>query len=130
MVVRKEKRNRKYFGSRHWGLGNIKNGRGSGDRGGVGKGAVKPRWTWTTAKHPELIGKRGFHRWGQKESKWIDLYAINNMLEKEKKEILDLKGYKVLSRGELNFKVKIKASGFSKKAMEKIKAAESTAEVI
>jgi large subunit ribosomal protein L15 len=129
MVVRKEKRNRKYLGSRHWGLGNIKNGRGSGDRGGVGKGSRKPRWTWTV-KHPELIGHKGFHPWGQKKMKWITLNEINNMLYRENKDTLELNNYKVLSNGNLDYKVTIKASSFSKKAIEKIQAADGKAEVL
>ena len=63
MVVRHQKRSRKYLGKRRWGVGNIKNARGAGDRGGVGNaGARKHNFTWMTAKHPELLNKRGFKK--------------------------------------------------------------------
>lgn len=129
MVVRKERKGRKYLGSRRWGVGNIKNARGAGDRGGVGKGGKKHKFTYITAKAPELIGKRGFHTFeGKKKREEITLEEIGRRLERlvrdgKGAETLDLTGYKVLSNGELSRKVTIKAYAFSKKAAEKIKAA-------
>ena len=38
MVLRKDKRARKFLGDRRWGGGNIKNNRGKGDKGGIGRG--------------------------------------------------------------------------------------------
>ncbi len=128
MVVRKERRGRKYLGSRRWGVGNIKNARGAGDRGGVGKGGKKHKFTYLTAKAPELIGKRGFHVFGSKKREDITLKEIGRRLarlERDGKsaESIELPGYKVLSNGEIGRKVTIKAYAFSKKAAEKIKAA-------
>lgn len=133
MVVRKEKRNRKYLGTRRWGVGNIKNARGAGDRGGVGKaGSRKHKWTYMTAKHPELIRRRGFNKWNPIELKEITLRQINNMVRnsKEQKATLELNKYKVLSNGMLDKPVVIKASGFSKQAIEKIKKVGGEAIVI
>lgn len=123
MVVRKEKRDRKYLGTRRWGAGNIKNARGKGDRGGVGKGGVKHRWTYVTAKTPELIRTVGFKPWNKRKLKEITLRSIDNMLAGSEEKTLELKNYKVLSNGSLSKPVTIKASGFSASAMEKIKSA-------
>ncbi|MEM0106782.1 MAG: uL15 family ribosomal protein [Candidatus Micrarchaeaceae archaeon] len=117
MVVRKNKRIRKFFGSRHMGLGNVKNGRGKGDRGGVGRANLrKNKFTWVTAKAPELIRTKGFHRWGATKHNTISLREINKM----NKEEVELPGYKVLGNGMLTGRVRIKASAFTKYAKEKI----------
>ncbi len=128
MVVRKEKRNRKYLGSRRWGVGNIKNARGAGDRGGVGQGKRKHRFTYFTAKAPELIGKRGFTPFGYKKLNEITLSEIGRKLAVQKGSsnsgnVLELRGYKVLSNGAASAGATIKASAFSKKAIEKIEGA-------
>ncbi|MGC8495887.1 MAG: uL15m family ribosomal protein [Candidatus Micrarchaeia archaeon] len=125
MVVRKGKRNRKYFGTRHWGVGNIKNARGAGDRGGVGNaGSRKHKFTYMTAKHPELKKSHGFTPWKPKKLKSISLNSVNSMISSrsEEKPTIELKGYKVLSNGTLDKPAIIKASGFSKAAIEKIKS--------
>ncbi|MGD0510529.1 MAG: uL15m family ribosomal protein [Candidatus Micrarchaeaceae archaeon] len=125
MVVRKEKTNRKYLGTRRWGAGNIKNARGKGDRGGVGKaGMRKHKWTYMTAKTPELIKTVGFAPWKKVKLKEITLRSIDLMLAKSgEKRVLEFRNYKVLSNGSLSKPVTIKASGFSASAMEKIKNA-------
>jgi hypothetical protein len=72
MVVRKEKRKRKYFGTRRWGVGNIKNARGAGsgeeqDSQGRGLGTgSKHKFTYITAYAPELIRKVGFTPWNKR----------------------------------------------------------------
>lgn len=128
MAVRRQKRSRKYLGSRRWGVGNIKNARGAGDRGGVGKGGRKHRFTYLTAKEPESIGKRGFHVFGKVRRNEITLRELEHRMARMEREggsvdSIELPGYKVLSNGEMTRKVKIKAYSFSKKAVEKIKAA-------
>ncbi|MGC8669730.1 MAG: uL15m family ribosomal protein [Candidatus Micrarchaeia archaeon] len=126
MVVRKEKRNRKYFGSRRWGVGNIKNARGAGDRGGVGNaGSRKHNFTHMTAKEPWLKKSKGFAPWRQKKLAEMNLNDISR-LAREKggdKPEIELKGYKVLSNGIIDIPAIVKASGFSKNAAEKIKKA-------
>ncbi len=117
MVVRKGKRLRKFLGTRHLGFGNIKNARGKGDRGGVGKAGIrKHKFTWVTAKAPELIRSKGFVRWRATRLNTITLKEISGM----NGEKLEFPGYKVLSNGGIG-KVVIKASAFTKKAEEKIK---------
>ena len=129
MVVRRPKKNRKYLGTRRWGLGNIKNGRGKGDRGGVGKGGRKHKWTQITAKFPETITKKGFHRWGSKRYDNMNLDQISEILSSNgnSDSVLELGKVKVLSNGSFNAKVTIKALSFSKRAVEKIEAAGGTA---
>ncbi|MCL5089838.1 MAG: uL15 family ribosomal protein [Candidatus Marsarchaeota archaeon] len=122
MVIRNEKRKRKYLGTRRWGAGNIKNRRGAGDRGGVGNaGARKHKFTKMTAKEPEKIRSRGFAKWNQKKSKSITLNEINRIVVSKNIESIDLPDFKVLSNGSLEKGVKIRAFAFSKKAIEKIK---------
>jgi large subunit ribosomal protein L15 len=124
VVVRREKTNRKYLGTRRWGVGNIKNNRGKGGKGGVGRaGSRKHNFTYMTAKTPELLRKVGFRPFGQKKMKEITLRSIDRMLIKSDEKTLELKNYKVLSNGTLRRAVTIKASGFSESAMEKIKSA-------
>jgi ribosomal protein L15 len=122
MVVRKDKRNRKYHGTRRWGVGNIKNNRGAGGHGGFGEvnRLRKHDWTYITAKAPELIKKRGFAPYRKRELKEINLRQISVMAEG--KSEIELRNYKVLSNGELSKPIKIKASGFTRQALEKIKS--------
>ncbi len=123
MVIRQKKRARKYLGTRRWGVGNIKNARGAGDRGGVGKGGKKHKWTYIVKYEPERIRSKGFNQWEHVELKEIDLNVLSKMAEKSKdaKPALELRGYKVLSDGVLRKPAVIKATNFSKKALEKIK---------
>jgi large subunit ribosomal protein L15 len=132
MVVRKEKRNRKYLGTRRWGVGNIKNARGKGDRGGVGRaGSRKHNFTYMTSHAREEMHKKGFHPWNQKRLDQINLMQISLMvLDKESKNEIELRNCKVLSNGTLTKPIKIKAVKFSEAAIEKIKAAGGEAIVI
>ncbi|OJI07786.1 MAG: hypothetical protein BK997_02110 [Candidatus Micrarchaeum sp. ARMAN-1] len=129
MVVRHQKKSRKYLGNRRWGVGNIKNARGAGDRGGVGRRTAhkKHNFTYLTAKHPEEIRKHGFTKWMPNKLKSVNLYAISAMLKKSNTSEIELAGYKVLSNGTLEVPAKIKAEAFSAKAMEKIKKANGEA---
>lgn len=120
MVVRHEKRKRKYFGTRRWGVGNIKNARGKGGKGGSGKAGRKHKFTYITAKTPELIKTVGFVPWNQKRMREITLTGIERRLSGGSREIT-LRNYKVLSNGSLSSAAKITASGFTKVAEEKIK---------
>lgn len=125
MVKRMKKRNRKFLGTRRWGAGNIKNRRGAGDRGGVGKGGGKHKWSWTVVYAKETIGKTGFKPWRKKILSEINLDSLSSRAIEAggEKPTIELKGYKVLSNGTLSRPTVVKATSFSKKAMEKIKAA-------
>ncbi|MGC8730561.1 MAG: uL15m family ribosomal protein [Candidatus Micrarchaeia archaeon] len=123
MVVRHERKSRKLLGSRRWGMGNIKNARGKGDRGGVGNaGFRKHKFTYVTAKTPWLISRKGFTSKKKNVLKEINLRDISKNFEKGNyaKEVVELRNYKVLGNGELSVPMEIKAAAFSKKAEEKI----------
>ena len=136
MVVRKEKRKRKYFGTRRWGVGNIKNARGAGGRGGTGLAGrglgsgSKHKFTYITAYQPELIRKVGFTPWNKTKMKSISLRDVERMLSTKKERTLELKDFKVLSNGSLTSKATIKAAAFSKGAQAKIKAAGGEAIIV
>jgi large subunit ribosomal protein L15 len=130
MVRRHRKRSRKkYLGSRSCGAGNIKHRRGKGSRGGVGYGGGKNKWTYIVKYEPDHFGRHGFVPPKSYRLKEINLWEINNMLEsgKLKKDssgrfIVELKGYKVLGSGRLSSPVSVKATSFSKSAVDKIKS--------
>jgi large subunit ribosomal protein L15 len=136
MVVRREKRKRKYFGTRRWGVGNIKNARGHGSKGGTGLAGrglgtgSKHKFTYTTAYTPELIRKVGFTPWNKTKMRAISLREVERILSTKKERVLELKDCKVLSNGSLTSKATIKAAAFSKSAAAKIKAAGGEAIVV
>ncbi|MDE1825481.1 MAG: uL15 family ribosomal protein [Candidatus Micrarchaeota archaeon] len=126
MVIRIQKRTRKYLGARRWGAGNIKNARGAGDRGGTGKGGRKHKWTSIVKYAPERIRSKGFaNKNPSLVLKETDIYSISNLANasEDAKPTVELKGYKVLSDGMLDKPVVVKAAAFSKAAQEKIKKA-------
>ncbi|MCL5239506.1 MAG: uL15 family ribosomal protein [Candidatus Marsarchaeota archaeon] len=124
MVLRIKKR-RKYLGNRRWGAGNIKNARGAGDRGGVGRGGRKHKMTYLLVYERESLVHKGFAPWRKKVLDIIDLNAISKRASemKDAKPTIELKGFKVLGSGKLAKPAVVKASGFSKSAEEKIKQA-------
>jgi large subunit ribosomal protein L15 len=123
MVLRNRKRSRKFLGSRSWGVGNIKNARGSGSRGGVGRAGKKHKFTRIVKYERERIKTIGFSPWRRSSLKEINVGDISKRMEhsQEQKPTIELKGYKVLGSGEITKPGVIKATNFSKKAMEKIK---------
>ncbi len=125
MVVRARKRSRKYLGTRTWGGGNKKNRRGSGSRGGVGKGGRKGKFTRLVKYEKSRIRSPGFRISNRNALDEISLTKISVFAEesKDQKPTLEFRGYKVLSNGSLSKPAIVKASAFSKKAEEKIKGA-------
>ncbi len=124
MVLRSRK-NRKFLGSRTWGWGNKKNNRGSGARGGVGRGSRKAKWTHTVKYERERIHTPGFTPPRRTRLREISIWRVSYLAEKaggERPEV-ELRGWKVLSSGALSRPVVVKASSFSAKAAEKIKQA-------
>ena len=137
-MAKRDKRSR-LRGRRGGGWGSRKKHRSSGSRGGfgmagTGKKAGQKR-TLVLKTMPEYFGKHGFHSIHQKANdsiKVINLEKINLKLEQFEKEgiakktpegmTLNLDGYKVLGDGEINLKLIISATSFSKKAREKIAA--------
>jgi large subunit ribosomal protein L15 len=121
MVIRNRSKSRKFLGSRSWGAGNIKNRRGSGSRGGVGRAGKKHKFTRLVKYEPERIRKKGFSPWNSKKLDVLGLDSVSRIASG--KQEVEFSGYKILSNGSLNSPIRIKATAFSKKAVEKIKQA-------
>ena len=121
MVLRQKKRSRKFLGARRWGAGNIKNRRGSGSRGGVGRAGKKHKFTRIVKYERERMHQKGFSPLNSSKLNVINLTDVSKAAQ-EKNEV-ELRGYKVLGGGLLTKPINVKASGFSKKAMERIKQA-------
>lgn len=122
-MVLRVKKNRKYFGSRRWGAGNIKNARGAGDRGGTGRGGRKHKMSYYWAHDRDSThGEKGFVPFRRKRLREIDLDGISRMAAEssEGRPVIELKGYKVLGDGRVAKPVVVKASSFSKSAQRKI----------
>ncbi len=123
MKVKKRKKSSRFRGSHTHGRGGKKKARGKGHRGGVGMSGTGKRADQKKTLVLNLYGKKYFGKdktLGKKPRK--KLLTIN--LDQLSQEKTNLVGYKVLSRGVPPSKLKITASAASKKAIEKIKAAQ------
>lgn len=137
MVVNRRKKADRQRGRTTHGWGSKKKHRGAGNRGGrgmagTGKRADQFKPSILKIYGNSYFGKRGFHRPAEitRKIKAINLDQLNKLIEKgvvkKEKDIYNIDlavlGYdKLLSRGKLNYKVKIKSEFFSKNAIEKIK---------
>jgi large subunit ribosomal protein L15 len=140
MVVRKRKKDSRQRGSKTHGWGSMKKHRGAGNRGGRGmagsgkRGDAKKPSIW---KNKRYFGKYGFHKHGVVkkivpvnlsyfEEKAEKLLADKLITKEADRYIIDaakLGFNKVLGCVKLTKKFKITSESFSKKAVEKIKAA-------
>jgi large subunit ribosomal protein L15 len=144
MVVRREKKVRKFRGHRTYGYGSHKKHRGKGSRGGRGfAGMHKHKWSYTVKYAPDHFGKRGFKRPFAKEIKAINVEELEKMSESllEKKlaekendkikiNVLKLGYEKVLGSGKITKPLIVEAKFFSKKAVRKIEEAGGKAVVL
>jgi large subunit ribosomal protein L15 len=130
-IMPKRKKKKKVYlrGFRRHGHGNIKNRRGSGNKGGKGNaGLHKHKWTYTVKYLKDHFGKKGFLRHNKKQLPVINLWEIEKLASEGKLDkiddryIFEFKG-KVLGLGTLTSPVVVKALSFSSKAMERIKEA-------
>ncbi|MBW2988968.1 uL15 family ribosomal protein [Candidatus Woesearchaeota archaeon] len=132
MTINKRKKFSRQRGTHTHGWGSKKKHRGAGSRGGRGMAgsgkrgdAMKPRY-WKDKKY---FGKHGFKTKGaRKEAKAVNLDLICEHPEIFLKEgnLIDLGklGYgKLLGRGRIDSKLKIKVESASKNAVEKVKKA-------
>lgn len=132
MKTKKRKKATRFRGTHTHARGGKKKARGSGHRGGVGMAGTGKRGD---QKKTLVLNAHGNNYFGKdralRKKKVVKLIPINlkDIATKffGKKEI-DLKGYKILSVGELREKVKITASAASETAMQKVK--ESGGEII
>jgi large subunit ribosomal protein L15 len=136
MVIRRERKFRKFRGQRSYGFGSHKKHRGGGSRGGRGKaGLHKHKWSYTVKYEPDHFGKTGFKRpvKSVKEIRAINLRQLDQMAEKLLKEkiaekedekikidVSKLGFQKVLGSGKLTKPLIIEANVFSKHAIKKI----------
>ena len=95
--------------------------RGSGSRGGVGRAGKKHKFTRIVKYEKDRLRKKGFAPWMKVKMGVMNLDDVSKAAQ-DKNEV-ELAGYKVLGGGLLSRSINVKASGFSKKAMEKIKQA-------
>ena len=137
MVINKRKKLSRYRASKTHGCGSMKKRRGAGNRGGRGnagtgkRGDAKKPCIW---KNSEYFGKRGFKIKGAKKINCATISYLNEncdgllLNKKIKKEndfyVVDLNemGFnKLLSKGKLTKKFKIKVESASKKVIETVK---------
>ncbi|MEM0074642.1 MAG: uL15m family ribosomal protein [Candidatus Micrarchaeaceae archaeon] len=124
MVLRIKKKSRKYLGNRRWGAGNIKNNRGAGDRGGVGRAGRKHKLTYRLVYERESLEKKGFFRYRKEPLATINLRELDKRINKAgANATIDLKGYKVIGSGKLTMAATVMASAFSAGALQKIEEA-------
>ncbi|PSO07894.1 hypothetical protein B9Q04_08435 [Candidatus Marsarchaeota G2 archaeon BE_D] len=128
MSVRREKRSRKYRGTRSVGWGRIGQHRKAGSKGGVGKaGLHKHKWSWTVKYGKDAFGKHGFKRaWIKRKKREINIERLVELAATLKRDEIDLAelGYtKLLGKGVINAEIKVIVPAASKSAIEKIKNA-------
>lgn len=123
MVVRREKKHRKFRGRRTY-HGSHKKARGAGSRGGRGKaGYHKHKWSYVVKYEPDHFGKFGFKPPRRRVIKAINLDELEKIAKEKKIEEINLDelGFeKVLGKGKISIPLTIKAKYFSKKAIQKI----------
>jgi len=126
---RKPKQKRAFLGRRRFGKGDVKNSRGSGNKGGKGNaGRCKHKGTWVAVYAPGYFGKYGFANPNGTKIPVFHLFDINQkavcgkLEKKEGKFQFEFKG-KVLSTGSATVPLSIKAFSWSKRVEEKLKAA-------
>jgi large subunit ribosomal protein L15 len=127
MMNKKRRKNTRHRGTHTHGGGFKKKRRGSGHRGGVGnagsgkRGDQKKDMTIMRTKTGYFGKAKAWRKKVAVKLKVINLREISEIYA-GKKEV-DLKGYKILSVGELSDKMKITASAASQTAIDKIKKA-------
>jgi large subunit ribosomal protein L15 len=135
----KDRKVRKYRGSRTHGYGQIGQHRSRGGRGGTGKaGLDKHKWTYVVKHDPDYWLKKGFvsARSLGKKVKVINVGKLDDLVDrldsekklekKEKKIVLDLEslGYdKLLGTGAVSKPLLVKIASYSESASKKLEEA-------
>ena len=135
----KDRKVRKYRGSRTHGWGQVGQHRARGGRGGTGKaGLDKHKWTWVLAHDPTYWEKKGFvsTRTLGKTVSIINIGKLDDLADKlesekkleqkEKKIFLNLEslGYdKLLGTGEISKPLLVKVASYSESASKKLEEA-------
>ncbi len=127
-MKRKARQKSGYLGHRSHGRGNVKNRRGSGNRGGRGMAGIdKHKWSWAAKNDKEYFGKFGFTRPNKVTYKVAHLFkinqdALNDRLEKKEGKFYFEFAGKILATGKVTVPLSIKANAWSKNVEEKLKA--------
>lgn len=139
MVVRKRRKVRKQRGTRTYGRGCAKRGRGSGEKGGKGlSGGHKQKWSYVLRYMPEHFGKHGFTRPPavREEARTINIGELDERLDEllqqgiarreGEKIIIDAKKLgveKVLGGGRVTGPIEVIAKEFVESAKRKLEEA-------
>jgi len=137
-MAHKDRKIRKYRGTRNCGWGNTQKHRGAGSRGGRGNaGIYKHKWCRTSKFFPDHLGKHGFKRHSaDKKISAINIGFIEENLDnlvnqgkikadngKFYLNLMDLNCDKLLGAGKVNHKFVITLNRCSEKAKKKIEEA-------
>jgi len=133
LKIKKRKKSKRMHGTTTYGHGARKKWKKSGHHGGCGMAGSGKRADQKKTLIIKLYGNEYFGKKGitskstkKKKEKVINLGDIEENFDSlskkfmNKNEELDLSEYKVLGKGDINKKIKIKAKSFSKSAKEKI----------
>jgi large subunit ribosomal protein L15 len=129
-VVSNKKKN--YAGNRSYGGGNAKNRRGKGNKGGKGRAGIRTHKWFYKIKQEGTVAAKGMGFINPHPASRHALLEINlkDVAKLAKNGVVELKGTKVLSIGNVHEKLHVKAAAFSAKAKEKIEKAGGKAELI
>ncbi len=139
MVVRRRRKVRKQRGTRTYGRGCSKRGRGSGEKGGKGlSGGHKHKWSYVLKHMPEHFGKHGFTRplAARREISSINVGELDERLDEllqqgiakreEERIVVDVKklGFeRVLGGGRVTHSIEVIAKEFVGSAKRKLEEA-------
>ncbi len=129
MKFKKRNKRSRIRGTRTCGWAMKKHKGGKGNKGGIGMAGTGKRAdhkkSWVLVYSYPYFGKHGTTSKGteRKKNPVLNLDDIEVMANKTKKNVLELKEYKILGNGEIKTKVTIHAKEASAQAMEKVTAA-------
>lgn len=133
MVVRREKKTRKYRGSRTHGWGKKGQHRDRGSQGSRPIGQHKEKWSWVVKYAPDWYGKHGFVNPTSKKPNVITMRQLLEMINSGKvqpetqdgKTVIDLEKLnidKLIGRGTVPKGIVIKVKYASKGAQESVRS--------
>lgn len=133
MKLKKKRRSRKFRGERLHGK-SAKKRKGSGNVGGKGMAGTGKRAdqkkTLILNLPYEYFGKKGNIARKKLAKKKKDQINIRDIVKNLKGKEVEFKNYKILSDGEINKAITVKAESFSAKAKEKIEKAGGKAVIL
>jgi len=124
---------RRLRGSRTHGWGQVTQHRRTGQQGGSGMaGLHKHKWSYTVKYMPDHFGSNKWHPPNQIQiDRWLNLYQLESLASNGNEIDLVALGFdKLLGQGSVHSALKVKARRASSSAIEKIKAAGGSIEVL